>query len=158
MPNWDKRFLKEAKEVSKWSKDSSTQVGCILVRPDRRSIVATGYNGLPRGCDDNVESHPERHTRPADGGNKYAWYEHAERNAIYNAAYDGVSTAGCTAYVTSSLPCVDCARALVQAGIKRVVWELPNDPEFAARWADSIKVTEEIFFETGVKTTGIGSY
>ena len=154
MPKWDERFLRLAKHIATWSKDESTQVGCIITTPDRR-IISTGYNGLPRGCDDNPESFPERHIRPADGGQKYSWYEHAERNAMYNAAHEGITVNQCVAFVTSSCPCVDCARALIQSGIARVVWENPNDPEFAARWADSVAVSQAMFDEAGVITTSI---
>ena len=152
---WDIRFLKLAKEVSTWSKDSSTQVGCVITTPDRR-IISTGYNGLPRQCNDNIKSHPERHIRPTDGGSKYSWYEHGERNAIYNAAYLGVSLKDCIIYVTTSLPCVDCSRAIIQSGIKKVVWEQrPDDPAFISRWAESMEISEVMFNEAKVVTLGL---
>ncbi|MBT3703387.1 MAG: CMP deaminase, partial [Alphaproteobacteria bacterium] len=75
---WDQRFLKLADEVATWSKDRSTQVGAVIVMKDR-APGPYGYNGFPRQIDDEAE---ERHNRPA----KYKWTEHAERNAIYNAA------------------------------------------------------------------------
>src|ERR1039457_2505079 len=72
-----------------------------------------GYNSFPRGIRDDV---PERLVRPT----KYLWIEHAERNAICNAARAGTATEGCTIYV-NIMPCMDCARAVVQAGIVQVV-------------------------------------
>ena len=76
-------------------------------------IVSTGYNSFPRGIDDNVA---ERQERPE----KYFWFEHAERNAIYNAARIGVSTKGCTMFLTCDIPCADCARGIINAGIIKV--------------------------------------
>lgn len=109
---WDRRFLEVAKVFGTWSKDRSAGTGCVIVGPDRL-LRASGYNGFIRGIDDEV---PERHERPAN----YSWTEHAERNAIYNAAKLGIALEGCIAYV-NWYPCTDCARAIVQAGITRLV-------------------------------------
>lgn len=127
--NWDQRFMDLARLVASWSKDRSRKVGAVIVGPGRE-VVAVGYNGFPRGVDDAVES---RHERPA----KYRWTEHAERNAIYNAARTGASLAGTTIYLPW-YPCMDCARAIVQAGILEVVAIEPdwNDPKFADDFRD----------------------
>lgn len=109
---WDKRFLNLAFTISDWSKDRSTKTGAVVVG-DKKEIRSMGYNGLPRGVNDDIE---ERHERPL----KYSYFEHAERNAIYNACFTGTMLDGCTMYVTTP-PCCDCARAIIQAGIKRVV-------------------------------------
>ena len=90
---WHKRFMEVAELVSTWSKDPSTKVGAIVVGPDRE-IRSTGYNGLVRGVDDKK---PERLERPT----KYDFFEHAERNAVYNACLIGASLKGCVIYVTS---------------------------------------------------------
>ena len=74
---WHNRFMDVAKLVATWSKDTSTKVGAVVVGPDKE-IRSTGYNGLVRGVDDNI---PERMERPT----KYDFFEHAERNAVYNA-------------------------------------------------------------------------
>jgi len=110
--DWDHYFLDLVRTVSTKSKDPHTQIGCVIVGPDRE-IRSTGYNSFVRGLDDTVA---ERSERPE----KYWWIEHAERNAIYNAARMGTSLRGCTIYVPS-LPCVDCARAIVSVGIREVV-------------------------------------
>src|SRR2546421_12647437 len=73
MADWDGRFMELARHVGTWSKDRSRQVGCVVVGPDN-SVRAIGFNGFPRGLDDENE---HRHQRPA----KYLWTEHAERNA-----------------------------------------------------------------------------
>jgi dCMP deaminase len=139
---WDRRFLVLAATIGSWSKDRSAKTGCVITGPDRL-IRSTGFNGFVRGVDDNV---PERHERPA----KYAWTEHAERNAIYNAARLGVSLHGCTSYI-NWFPCIDCARAIIQSGIVRVVGLQPDhgDP----RWGADFKVSLEMFSEVGVELT-----
>ena len=140
MPNWDERFLELAKLVATWSKDRSRKVGCVIVGPNRE-VRSLGYNGFPRGVDDTVE---ERYYRPA----KLLWTEHAERNALLNAARMGTSTEGCTAYVPW-YPCSDCGRALIQAGIRTVVAYEPdwNDPQ----WGHGFQVTKAMMFEAGVE-------
>jgi dCMP deaminase len=123
--SWDDRFMRLAKHVSEWSKDRSTKVGCVIVGPDRE-VRSVGYNGFPRGVDDDVD---QRHMRPQ----KYAWTEHAERNAIYNAARIGIPLAGCTMYLPW-FPCVDCARAIVQAGLSEIV---AIEPDLShAQWGE----------------------
>lgn len=115
LPNkWDFRFLELAKLVSTWSKDTSSQMGACITTSDRR-ILSVGYNGICRHVSDDV---PERHERPL----KYKWFEHAERNAIYNAAASGVSIAGCTMHCMCT-PCCDCARAIIQSGLSRVAFQ-----------------------------------
>jgi dCMP deaminase len=98
--------------VAARSKDPNTQIGCVIVGP-AHEIRTTGYNSFPRGIRDDL---PERLVRPT----KYLWIEHAERNAICNAARCGTALEGCTIYV-EIMPCMDCARAIVQAGICAVV-------------------------------------
>lgn len=126
--------------VAMKSKDESTHCGSVIV-DDMNHIVSTGYNSFVRGINDNV---PERQLRPA----KYMWFEHGERNAVYSAAYRGISTKGCKIYVTG-IPCADCARAIVQAGIKEVI--IQERKEFGKEWEESCKVTLEMFEEAGVK-------
>jgi len=126
-PNWDRKFMRVAEQIARWSKDHSRKVGCVVVGPNHE-VRATGYNGFPRGIDDSVGA---RYERPA----KYKWTEHSERNAIYNAARTGVSLDGCTLYVTTLYPCVDCAQAIVQVGIRAVACVEPDfsDPDLGGR-------------------------
>src|SRR4051812_31931200 len=98
---WDERFINLALHIAGWSKDESRKVGCLIVGP-QGEIRSTGYNGFPRGVDDTL---PGRNERPA----KYQWTEHAERNAIYNAARVGTPLEGTSIYLPW-FPCVDCAR------------------------------------------------
>ena len=117
--HWDSRWMALAQLVATWSKDRGRKVGAVIVGPDNE-VRSTGFNGIPRGVDDDVE---ERHD--AASGEKYLWVSHAERNAIYNAALLGVSTKGCTIYVPW-YPCIDCAKAIVQSGIGRIVCFEPD--------------------------------
>lgn len=128
MSNWDERWIDLCKLVASWSKDRSRQVGAVVV-DNRNTIVSVGWNGFPRGIDDDVES---RHTRPA----KYLWTEHAERNAIYNACSKGVSLLDTTIYLLW-YPCADCARAIIQCGIKYIVCVEPDwyDRKYAEDFA-----------------------
>lgn len=141
---WHNRFLQVAGLISTWSRDPSTQVGAVAVRD--RQILATGYNGIPRG----VVDLPERMDRPA----KYLWTEHAERNVVAQAARVGVSLVGATVYVASSpstlFVCADCARSLIQAGVTEIVCRGSED---VGRWADSCLVAREMFREAGVTVT-----
>ena len=109
--SWDGHFMDMAILVAQRSKDPSTKVGCVVVSEDK-IVVATGYNGLPRG----VEDRSEGMERPA----KYLWTSHAEENAVAQSARVGAKLKGGTAFVTHH-PCSRCARSLIQAGITRVV-------------------------------------
>lgn len=143
---WDTFFLGMAVYVSTKSKDQSTKCGCVIVDPDDHDLVSTGYNGLPPGVNDDV---PERQERPE----KYLWFEHAERNAVYFAASRGKKTKGCTSYVTAP-PCADCARAFIRAGIRRVVVPKNHNmrnKETSERWQKSVAVALQMFMEAGVQ-------
>lgn len=142
MTDWNVRFVDLARLVGSWSKDRSRKVGAVIAGFNRE-ILSVGYNGFPRGVNDDVE---ERHQRPA----KYLWTEHAERNAIYNAARRGVELEGATIYLPW-YPCMDCARAIVQVGISDVVAVEPdwNDPTFGKDFA----LVKELFSEADVWVT-----
>jgi len=139
MISWDEYFLTMAYLAAMRSKDQSTHCGAVIV-DEMKNVVATGYNSFVRGIDDDV---PERQKRPE----KYLWFEHGERNAIYSAAMRGCPLKGCTIYVTG-IPCADCARAIIQSGIKEVV--VRSREKFGCEWGDSMKVACIMFKESGV--------
>lgn len=139
--NWNEYFKNIAEAVKLKSKDNSTQIGAVIVG-EGNEIVSTGYNSFPRDINDDVV---ERQERPE----KYYWMEHAERNAIYNAARIGVSTDGCTMYLTCGLPCADCARAIINAGIVEVFIE-PGAGAKGGIWDEHFKRTIQMFSEAGV--------
>jgi dCMP deaminase len=146
VPGKDEYFLNLVNIVKTRSKDLSQKVGCVIVSHND-SVLSMGYNGFPRGVDDEVE---KRYERPL----KYSWTEHAERNAIYNAARNGVALEGATIYL-KVWPCVDCARGIIQAGIDRVIMDGRRYDEFVAawteRWEDSITTAMEMMLEAGVR-------
>ena len=96
------------------------------------------------GLDD---SRPERQERPK----KYFYFEHAERNAIYNAARRGIPLKGSTIYLTSGLPCSDCARAIINAGIKTVLCKQECTTKNKEKWVESQKIALEMLTECGVE-------
>ena len=134
---WDERFSQLAKLVSTWSKDPSTQCGSVLTRD--KDLISVGYNGFPKGVNDNPEIY-------ADRPRKYARVIHAEQNAILHAAQD---LKGCTCYVYPIPPCSTCAALLIQSGIKRVVTMQPSD-EIIERWGDGFKEAVDMYADAGV--------
>tara|TARA_Y100000034_G_scaffold136852_1_gene216390 strand:+ start:145 stop:654 length:510 start_codon:yes stop_codon:yes gene_type:complete len=147
--DWNEYFIGMLYHVAKKSKDQSTNIGAIIVGLDNE-IRSTGYNSFPRGIKDDI---PERQERPE----KYFWFEHAERNAIYNAARIGVSTNGCKMY-TFGIPCSDgCSRAVIQAGINQVIvhqnWiEKVEGIDVSGRtWENDRSI--KMFHEAGVRVT-----
>ena len=156
-PNWNSRFFGLVDTVASWSKDKSMKVGAIIVDSDH-NVRSVGYNGFPRGVNDDIES---RHERPT----KYKFTEHAERNAVYAAARMGTSINECSLYM-AWYPCGDCARAIIQAGIIEVyvngnkwdrdidllVLSRPEDieDEKDSRWLVDFKAAYEMFEEANV--------
>ncbi len=138
---WDTRFLQVAEVIAGWSKDPSRGVGSVIVSSSMQ-IIATGFNGLPRG----VEDLPERLERPV----KYDLIVHAELNAVVQCARNGVSPVGSTLYSTF-FPCVHCALAIVQSGVTRVVTYGLTDAD--AHWLESISKSEAILREAGIAFT-----
>lgn len=142
------QFYKLAKfQADLFSKDPSTKVGCIILAPDSLQILSCGYNGLPRNVN---ESHPERWMRPL----KLKWCEHSERNALYNACRSGTKLDGGIAIVTL-YPCADCARGLIQSGIKTIVVPEPDWED--SNWGDHFKISRVMFDEANVDVIALTS-
>jgi dCMP deaminase len=133
--------------ANEFSKDPSTKVGAIFIYPGTMQILSMGYNGMPRGIDETISN---RWDRPQ----KYKWTEHAERNAIYNAAQCGTPLRDSICISTLS-PCADCARGIIQSGCKMVITyddnELAKDnPEVVARWQSDCEMSLVMFKEAGI--------
>ena len=157
---WRKYFFSICDAVAQKSKDTSTKVGAVIVGPDKE-IRSVGYNGFPRGVIDDIydtrivskiksanlnkqiEFIENRNKRPL----KYLYMEHAERNAIYNAAREGTHVKGCTIYVNSLPPCCDCARAIIQSGIIKLYY---IDKEIPERWKENCEIALDMLEEAGV--------
>lgn len=135
---WLDRFRKLAFDVAEWSEDNSTQVGAVTFSDDK-DILTTGWNGLPRG----VEPEDHMFERPE----KYWYFEHAERNALYNATRLGVSLKGASIMVTH-FPCPDCARGIIQAGIKKVYFCQYIDKNI---YAETKQASEILFSKAGIE-------
>ena len=134
---WHKKYLNLATHIADWSKDPSTKVGAIAVG-NVGQILATGYNGLPRGIEDSEE-------RLSNREHKYRLTVHAEMNCIYNATYNGVSLKNSTLYVSGLPVCSDCAKGVIQVGVKTVV--MPKYIDVPKKWHDSFKETKALFEE-----------
>jgi len=136
---WDKRFLQLAELVASWSKDPSTKCGGVIVRPDK-TVASMGYNGFPRGIKDREEFLNNREE-------KLKRVVHSEMNAILNARE---RLDGYTLYNWPGQSCSRCAVHVIQAGIIRVVSAKPEGG-FAERWAEEMKLTEQLFNEAYIE-------
>jgi dCMP deaminase len=137
---WDKRYLALAKEVASWSKDPSTQVGAVTVG-NKKEVLSQGFNGFPRGIVDSEDRYNIRET-------KYKYVVHAEMNAIYNATYSGVSLDGAVLYVYGLPICSECAKGIIQVGIKKVIIEKSKELD---NWNESVALSQKMFDEAGVE-------
>jgi len=143
--NWDEYFFDICDVVRRKSKDKSTKVGCVIVGEDN-GIRSTGYNGFPRGVNDDID---KRYERPL----KYKFMEHSERNAIFFAAKTGIPLKNCRLYGTQ-FPCVDCARAIIQVGIKEVIIDgrdIDKRKDMESRWKDDFEMAKQMFDEANVE-------
>jgi dCMP deaminase len=139
---WSDRFLSLAKNYSTWSKDPSAKIGAVAIDPVTRRVISGGYNGFPRGLADTVERLNDRPT-------KLKYVVHAEANMIYNATRSGVSLQDTHVFVHGLPICSECAKALIQVGVKKVYIE--SSSLVADRWVESWKISEEMFKECGVE-------
>lgn len=140
MNNWDIKFIGLSRHVAEWSKDTNRKNSAVVVDSDN-SIISIGYNGFPRGCDDSIAS---RYEQPA----KYLYTEHAERNAIYHASKLGIPLKGCNMY-TTMFPCSDCARAIIQSGIKKLISPAPDVEH--EKWGPHFKAALVMLEEANVE-------
>ena len=138
--SWDEYFMGIAKLSALRSKDPNTQVGACIVSEDNK-ILSMGYNGMPIGCDDDEFPWNRDSEDPYD--NKYYYSTHSELNAILN--YRGGSLEGAKIYVTL-FPCNECAKAIIQCGIKKVIYD-DNKYEDTS----SVKASERMFKSAGVE-------
>ena len=116
---WDEYFMGVAKLSALRSKDPSTQVGACIVSEDNK-ILSMGYNGFPTGCSDEEFPWGKEHEKDDPYNSKYLYTTHSELNAILN--YRGGSLEGSKMYVTL-FPCNECAKAIIQAGIRLIVYD-----------------------------------
>lgn len=137
---WIKRYLRRAREVSLSSKDPGTKVGAVAV-DDERVLLSEGYNGFPKGMADTEE-------RLNDRDFKYRYVVHAEQNCIYNAAKHGRSLKGANLFVYGLPVCCDCAKAVVQAGVKHIFICQPEI--IKPKWQEEFTHSKLLFDEVRV--------
>ncbi len=137
--SWDEYFMGVAYLSAMRSKDPGTQVGACIVSPSNR-ILSMGYNGFPNGCSD--DDFPWNRENPDPMENKYFYSTHSELNAILN--YRGGNLEGCRIYVTL-FPCNECAKAIIQCGIKSIVYACD-------KYADTpgVKASKKMLEKAGV--------
>ncbi len=140
--SWDEYFMGVAILASKRSKDPSTQVGACIVNDDNK-IMSVGYNGFPRGCSD--DDFPWERSAEKESATKYPYVCHAELNAILNAG--GNNLKGCRIYV-ALFPCNECAKAIIQCGIKEVIYISDK-----YRDTDLVQASKRMLNSAGVKLT-----
>ena len=135
---WEAHFLTLAQAAAQMSKDPSTQVGAVIVRPDR-TVASMGYNGFPRGCNDHSTLYGDRDA-------KLSRVVHAEMNAIIHAREP---LRGYSMYCWPFTSCDRCMACIIQTGI-RTVYSPPTPADLKTRWHDSIASAEQMAFEAGV--------
>lgn len=131
-----------------FSKDPNTQVGCIILADNTLQVLSVGYNGFPRGIKDTDL------TKWTNKETKNLFVEHAERNAIYNATLNGISLNGSICIITM-FPCCDCARAIIQCGIKEIYSPELNEKNYTLeklnKWMSIWLVSIDFFNKTDIK-------
>lgn len=146
LDKFDLCFIEIAKSISTLSKDPSTKLGAVITGKNKQ-IISQGYNGFPRG----VKDLPERYNNKES---KYSMVVHAETNAIYNALTNGANIEGSTIYIYGLSCCNECAKAIIQCGIKKVVQKITKVSS-TEKWIESHKISEIMFNESGVEVVTI---
>ena len=140
-PSWDVWFMKQVYLVAEKSKDPSTKFGALLVKDNH--IISSGFNGFPIGVKDLPERYCEREL-------KYKFVVHAETNSVLSAARFGISTLGTTLY-TQTIPCHDCAKSIIQGGIKKLVVHCKWPVMSHSKWKESMEISGIMLSESGVE-------
>jgi len=145
MTKWDKRFLDLAKHISQWSKDPSTKCGAVITN-DKNHLVSVGFNGFPPGVWDNDEWLNDRDM-------KLKIVRHAEANAIYYASLSRLYSQ--TIYVYPIPPCTQCASAIIQAGIRRVVCPVGS---MNSKWSEDWAIAQTLYSQTNIELCMVEDY
>lgn len=140
---WSKRYLGLAAEIASWSKDPRRKIGAVIVGKNGE-ILSQGYNGFARDVNDDEKRYNDRET-------KHMFVVHAEMNAILNAARNGTRISGSTMYVYGLPPCCDCAKAIIQSGIRKLIIQPLNMEDVSPNWAKSFEASSTMLKEAKVK-------
>jgi dCMP deaminase len=139
--NWPGRYMQLAKDIGSWSKDPRQKVGAIVVGRHGQ-ILSQGYNGFPRGIRDSEKRLNDREI-------KLKYVVHAEMNAIFNASLEGISLENATMYVHGLPICHECAKGIIQVGIKKVV--MNQLPEHRNHWEESCELAKKMLAEAEIE-------
>ena len=128
--------------VASWSKDPSKKIGAVAIG-SKGQVLAQGFNGFPRGIDDTDE-------RLNDRSKKYKYVVHAEMNLIYNATFNGISLDGSTVYIHGLPLCSECAKGLIQVGVKQIVMSEHSMEDAPEKWIESCELSVAMLNESGI--------
>ena len=142
--DWDLFFIGLCNYTATKSKDRSTKLGSVIVGQNNE-VLSIGFNGFPRGVDDNKEKF---HLRPT----KYLVTEHAERNAIFNAARHGTRLEGSKLYIPfDPTPCSRCSRGIIQSGISEIIGTQIKFTGKGKDWEEDLKIADEMLRDVNMK-------
>lgn len=140
MDKWDKRFIELAKVISEYSKDK-TKIGSVIVKDKR--ILSTGFNGFPSKIEDTLE-------RLSNREQKLKYVIHSEMNAILHAGKHGISLEDSTLYIWGLNPCQECAKHIVVAGIKKVIYYVLPQKRENSSWQNHLEFVKNLFAEAEI--------
>lgn len=140
-PSWDVWFMKQVYLIAEKSKDPSTKFGSLIVKDNH--IISSGFNGFPIGVKDLPERYNNREL-------KYKFVAHSETNAVLSAARFGIATLGTTLF-TQAIPCHDCAKSIIQGGIRKIVVHSKWPAMTHSSWKESMEISGIMLTESGVE-------
>lgn len=138
--SWNLKYIELAKKFASWSKDPSVKVGTVAIG-SKGQVLSQGYNGFPKQFDDSLDIYKTSKL-------KKKYIIHAEMNCIYHATLNGISLEGSTLFVYGLEVCHECAKGIIQVGIKEVVTYSPNPPK--NKWLESFKTSEELLAKSNI--------
>lgn len=138
--SWNLKYIELAKKFASWSKDPSVKVGAVAIG-SKGQVLSQGYNGFPKQFDDSLDIYKTSEL-------KKKYIIHAEMNCIYHATLNGISLESSTLFVYGLEVCHECAKGIIQVGIKEVVTYSPNAPK--DKWLKSFKISEELLAKSNI--------
>lgn len=138
--DWNLKYITLAKKFASWSKDPSVKVGAVAIG-SKGQVLSQGYNGFPKKFDDSFVIYNNSNL-------KSKYIIHAEMNCIYHATLNGISLEGSTLFVYGLEVCHECAKGIIQVGIKEVVTYAPKPPK--SKWVESFKTSEELLTKSNI--------
>lgn len=138
--SWNLKYIELAKKFASWSKDPSVKVGAVAIG-FKGQVLSQGYNGFPKQFNDSLDIYKTSEL-------KKKYIIHAEMNCIYHATLNGISLEGSTLFVYGLEVCHECAKGIIQVGIKEVVTYSPNPPK--RKWLESFKTSEELLAKSNI--------